>query len=248
MTVADSLYQEQRYFEAGVFCERVLFEQSNDTMVARAILLEVQCFKKQRKFAKAARFIQSVQHRIHSDSLQQQLYYELATSYYLAGDFENTIAIADRTGVLYTGYTYKNWVSMLKILSLNELQRWEEAAAQYRQQASDSLPDYYSHLPQFKSEDKAGWLATFIPGAGQFYAGKPWEALASIALQGVGVYYGVISWQQKHYISAWLIGAGIAGSFHMGGVRRSQELVRLYNKQKAGAFNEKVKQALLQRW
>jgi TM2 domain-containing membrane protein YozV len=99
-----------------------------------------------------------------------------------------------------------------------------------------------------KSEDRAGWLATFIPGAGHFYAGKTWEGLASIAIQGLGVYYGVISWQDQYYLSAWLIGGGMAGSFHLGGVRRAQELVRMYNRKKTREFNEKVKEALLGKW
>lgn len=251
MAVADTLYQQQQYFEAAVFCERVLFEQDNDTVIEKAVLLEIQCFKKQQEFAKAARFIQSVQQRIHSDSLQRILYYELVTNYYLAGDFENALAIIDRVGILYTDYRYKGWMNLLKILSLNELQRWNEAAITYKQQAAgagNTLPDYYAHLPRLKSEERAGWLATFIPGAGHFYAGKTWEGLASIVIQGIGVYYGVISFRDKYYISAWLMGAGIAGSFHMGGVRRSQELVRIYNRREVGAFNEKVKQALLNKW
>lgn len=248
--VADSLYRVGQYFEATVFCERTLFENKKETTEIQAVLLEIQCYKQMHEFAKATRFIQSVQPRIHSDSLQRVLYHELATNYYLAGDFENALAVIDRAAILYAADNDKRWMQLLKVLSLNELRRWSDAAVTYRQQpmAGDSLPDYYAQLPHFKSEDKAAWLATFIPGAGHFYAGKTWEGLASIAIQGAGVYYGVISWIDRYYLSAWLIGGGIAGSFHFGGVRRSQELVRIYNRRKAYEFNERVKQALLSKW
>ena len=130
---------------------------------------------------------------------------------------------------------------------MNELRRWQDAAAIAGKSGflADSVQYCYAKLPHLKSEDRAAWLATFIPGGGHFYAGRTAEGLASIGIQALGVYYGIISWQQKHYISAWLVGGGIAGSFHLGGVRRAQELVRIYNNRKAAAFNEQVKLRLL---
>ncbi|BAV04262.1 hypothetical protein [Filimonas lacunae] len=250
--MADSLYQQQQYFESAVFCERVLFEQGNESeVVQQAILLKMQCYKKQQAFAKAAGFGMSMQGRIHNDSVRQNLHADIATCYYLAGDFEKVIAETDKTQVLFQQNTHAGWMSLLKILSLNELRRWNEAALLYKQQSmvySDSLPDYYAKLPRQKSEKRAYWLATFIPGGGHLYAGKPWEALASIVLQGAGVYYGINSWINDYYINAWLIGGGLTGTFHMGGMARAQELVRIYNRRKANEFNQKVKDALLARW
>lgn len=248
LAVADSFYAKEQFFEAGICCERVLFEQQDANVLAQAVLLEISCYKKQQQFDKAARFIAAEQTRAISDSLQKVLYTELATCYYLAGSFENCIAAADKSYILY-GSSSTHWMDVLKILSLNELQRWKEAAALYRQLIpGDTLVDYYAHLPHLKSEEKAGWLATFIPGAGHFYAGKPWEGIASIVLQGAGVYYGVICWLDKYYVSAWLIGGGIAGTFHMGSVTRAEELVKMRNRKVTYEFNEKVKQSLLQQW
>lgn len=249
MVVADSLYAKEQYFEAGIFCERVLFEQQDEVVTARAILLEAACYKKQGQFDKAARFIAANQSRSVSDSLQKILYTELATCYYLAGDFDNCIAAADRSAILYGNTCGTRWMNLLKLLSLNEQQRWQEATALYRQQVpGDTLTDFYAHIPHLKSESKASWLATFIPGAGHFYAGKTWEGIASIVLQGAGVYYGIISWLDKYYVSAWLVGGGIAGSFHLGGVKRAAELVKMYNRKKTYEFNEKVKQSVMSRW
>lgn len=249
LATATDLYGKEQYFEASVFCERVLYESNEEQPVLQAIWLKVQCYKQLHEFTKAAAFMAQVQTRARTDSMQRVLYNEMGTCYYLAGDFENAIAVADRASVLFAGSS--NWLTLLKILSLNELNRWQEAAVLYKQQGAlpgDSLPDYYATLPRQKSEKKAGWLATFIPGAGHFYAGKPWEGVASIALQAGGLYYGISSWIHKYYISAWLVGGGLAGTFHMGGISRAQTLVQQYNKRKAADFNNKVRETLLARW
>lgn len=250
MAVADSLYAKEQYFEAGIFCERVLFEQQDTAVTTRAVLLAVNCFKKQQQFDKAARFIGAVQARSVSDSLQKLLYTQLATCYYLAGDFDNCIATADRAAILYGSTGGTRWLTVLKLFSLNELQRWQEAAELYRTMVPDgsTLTGFYAHIPHLKSESKAGWLATFIPGGGHFYAARPWEGLASVLLQGAGVYFGIISWLHGYHISAVLAGGGIAGSFHLGSVKRAAELVKRYNRKKAGEFNEKVKQSVMNQW
>jgi hypothetical protein len=85
-----------------------------------------------------------------------------------------------------------------------------------------------------------------LPGAGELYAGKPFEALASIVLQGAAVYYGIISWQEKYYFSAWFVGAGLFASFHNGGVRRSEKLVQIYNRKQTERFNNKIRSQLTQ--
>lgn len=247
MAVADSLYNKGLYFEASVYCERVLFTSESSPAAASAVLLKIQCYKQQQQYAKAARYIQSVQYLFSSDSLQQALSYETALAYYLAGEFENAIAVTDRAILRYPAKQVQNRANLIRILSLNELRRWPEAAAVYRQyKQSDTIPDCYASLPRLKSEDKAEWLATFIPGAGHFYAGAAGEGLVSIAIQALGIYYGVISWQQKHYISAWLIGGGVFGSFHLGGARRARQLVKNYNNRKAQAFNKAVREQILQ--
>lgn len=249
MAVADSLYAGEQYFEAGIFCERVLFEQQQPDVTTKAILLEINCYKNQEQFDKAARFIAAAQTRAVSDSLQKALYTELTTCYYLAGDFDNCIAAADRAAVLYGNTGGTRWMNLLKLLSLNEQQRWQEAAVLYRQQVpGDTLTDYYAHIPHLKSEDKASWLATFIPGAGHFYAGNTLEGITSILLQGAGVYYGVTSWLNGYYISALLAGGGVAGAFHLGGVKRAAELVKIYNRKKTYEFNQQVKQSVISRW
>ncbi|MBE7173821.1 MAG: hypothetical protein INR73_24825 [Williamsia sp.] len=247
---ADSLFRQGAYFEASVGYERVLFEDNNPETALHAITQKIQCLKQQGLFTQAVNFIRTNLHENLPDSTGYRLYYEQTLCTYLAGNYENALSVVEQAKLLYPTRSEEPRLKLLQLLSLNELQRWEEAGHVYnafvgRYGVADTALSPYKHLPHLKSKDKAQWLSTFIPGAGQIYAGKPLEALVTIGMQGAGIWFGIVSFQQHYYLAAWLAGAGLFGSFHMGGVRRSEVLVEQYNRKKITQFNEQVKSAVL---
>jgi TM2 domain-containing membrane protein YozV len=249
---ADSLLAQKAFFEASVAYERVLFNNESPQINFRAALGKTQCLKQQSLFANAATFLNGQLAASYPDSLLFRLRYEQILCAYLAGQFENTLSNIQQLTYLYPNQSKPPILAVIQILSLNELQRWPEADAAYqqllaRQGVDTTQQSPYQQLPKLKSEKKAQWLSTFLPGGGQFYAGKPGEALLSIAVQGAGLYFGIASFLQGYYISAWGIGAGLFGSFHMGGVRRAEVLVQQHNQKKINTFNQRVKTQLLEK-
>lgn len=247
---ADTLFQQQHYFEAAIAYERVLFTSIDPAGIWYAVNGKVQCLKQQHKYTQAVQFIKlNLTNRL-PDTVRYNLLYEQLVCAYLAGSFDEVLSLAEQVRIAFPTHEADKRLLLIRLLSLNELQRWQEAAGVFKVFMSDqpagSYQNPYLQLPHLKNKDKAQWLSTFIPGAGQWYAGKPLEAIASIILQGAGIYYGVLSFQQHYYLSAWLVGAGLFGSFHMGGVRRSEILVDQYNKKQATRFNGSVKKQLLQ--
>jgi len=247
---ADSLYKTGKYFEASVWYERMLYNNSNIQSNYTAIVGKLKCLKKQQQYQQAADFIKRTNDNEFPDSIRSQLLYQQVLCLYLAANFESCISQIKQINYLYPQFN-NMMLQLLQILSLNELKRWSEASRQYENFIRNYFPadsaiiqNPYNHLPKLKSENTAQWLSTFLPGAGELYAGKPFEALASIVFQGAAVYYGIISWQEKYYFSAWFVGAGLFASFHNGGVRRSEKLVQIYNKKQVMRFNEKVKNQL----
>jgi TM2 domain-containing membrane protein YozV len=241
------------HFEASILFDRVLFEENlENTFVIESIFGKVRCLKKMKLFVQANNFIKANINLLKSDSLKYQLQEDWILNSYLTNQLDECISIIEQTKLLYPSIYNKNWLLPLHILCLNEQRKWLQAKQVclewYRENKFDTttIVQLYSKIPKLKSEDKAAWLSTFIPGAGQLYAGKPFEALASIIIQGAGIYYGVISFQDKYYLSSILIGGGIFGSFHFGGVRRSEELVRQYNLKKSTSFNVQLRKILLQ--
>jgi TM2 domain-containing membrane protein YozV len=248
--IADTLYQAGRYFDASIAYERVLFESSEPRQQLVAIFGKTRCLKQQGLYDQAMTFLQNWQVYAFPDSNLAEIHYQQALCTYLGGHFENVLSLVDRWSYAHSGQAPAPTLVVLKILSLNELGRWKEAADSYHgfvteRRGDSSVPDLYQHIPRLKSAEKAQWLSQFIPGAGQFYAGRPGEALFSILVQTAGIWFAVVSFQQHYYISAWLIGAALFGAFHLGGVRRSEVLVQQYNRKKTLAFNESVRVQLL---
>jgi hypothetical protein len=247
---AETLYAAGRYFEASIAWERVLFENNDPQQQITAVTGKTECLKMQGLFDPAVTFLETWQAFSFPDTDLARLHYQLVLCNYLGGHFENTLSLVDRWSYEHHGREPDPLLVVLKILSLNELQRWKEAGDTYRafmiSHRPDALPaDLYTHLPRLKSVSKATALATFIPGGGQFYAGKPGEALFSILVQAAGIWFAVLSFEEHYYVSAWLVGAALFGAFHLGGVRRSEVLVQRYNRKKVQDFNEQIRGQLL---
>ena len=247
---ADSLFRQRAYFEASIEYERILFGNSQGSITAYTIQQKIQCLKQQKQFAQAITFIR--QHLLENlpDSISYQLYYEQVLCAYLGRNFENALSIMEQMKLIHARSAGDARLLLIRILSLNELQQWDQASRLYdqfmQQHGVAASLSPYKDVPRLKSKDRAQWLSTFIPGGGQLYAGKPLEALVTIVIQGAAIYFGIVSFQQHYYVATWLVGAGLFGSFHMGGVRRSEVLVEQYNQKKIARFNQKVRELLLQ--
>ena len=247
---ADSLYRAGRYLDASIAYERILFESTDVHQQLTAVFGKTRCLKQQGLYDQAMTFLQNWQAYAFPDSNLAEIHYQQVLCTYLGGHFENVLSLVDRWLYVHGGNQPRPMLMVLKILSLNELGRWKEAADVYHVFVTErggtaAIPDLYQHIPRLKNAEKAQWLSQFIPGAGLFYAGRPGEALFSIMVQTAGIWFAVVSFQQHYYISAWLIGAALFGAFHLGGVRRSEVLVRQYNRKKMLAFNEAVREQLL---
>ncbi|MEO6916522.1 MAG: hypothetical protein ABI151_13585 [Chitinophagaceae bacterium] len=246
---ADSLFAASNYFEASIAYERIIFAAENPEATWYATLQKIQCLKQQREFARAEVFVRMNLNNFSADSLRYRLQYEQALTAYLAGNFETAASVSELMLLSYPKHDFDRNLVVVRILSLNEIQQWDKAGELFAGNAEKlfqvRVSDPYLQLPHLKNKDKAQWLSTFIPGGGQFYAGKPLEAMVSILIQGAGIYYGIASFQAQYYFSAWLVGAGLFGSFHFGGVRRAEILVDQYNAKKVKSFNEAVKNLLL---
>lgn len=245
--VSNHLYQE-----ASLLYERVLFDSGNEAEITESIFGKLECLKKLHAFKEATDFIKLNIGLVKNEQSQYKLYEQWITLSYLSNELEQCLSLIQQAKLIYSKLYNEHWLTPIAILCLNEQNKWSEAQNIYinwlklNNQDTVEVATNYKYIPKLKSIDKAGWLSTFIPGAGQFYARKPIEAITSIIIQGIGIYYGIYSFEQQYYISAWLVGGGIFGSFHFGSTRRSEELVKQYNLKHAHEFNQKIKAMLIQ--
>lgn len=245
-------YDSQNEFvKASIFYERVLFNSADEQDLYDAFFLKIESLKRQQAFFSAVQFIKQNINLIGSDSVKNKVYEQWILCLFLNSKYEEAISLIEFSKNYFDKYVDYKWVNFLKILSLNNQNNWVEAKSTYKAWLKDLNMDTafaehsYQKLPKLKSENTASWLATIIPGAGQFYTKDYLEGFASISLQATGILYGINSFQNKYFLSSWLVGLGTFGSFHFGGVRRSVELVKQYNKKKSSDFNEKLKLVLI---
>lgn len=248
---AKQLEMSGKFIEASVMYERVLFEPENSKQFYQAVFAKIECLKRQQLYSDAVEFIKKNVYQIIGDSLKNNIYSQWALCNYLNNQLDEAISIVEQTKIYFPLYADTKWLNFIKIVSLNEQTKWNEAKLVYGEwlksnQMDSTLICIYDSIPKLKSERKASLLATFIPAGGLIYAGKYGEAITSIILQSAGLYYAFVSYEAKYYLSAWLVGTGIAGSFYFGSGRRTETVIKDYNKKKAAAFNDKLKFKLIE--
>lgn len=239
----------QKFLDAEIIYERILFDSEDENISFKAIMAKTTSYKKQSKFLSACNFLQKNLNTLSVDSLKYKIYEQLIICSYLSNQLEQTVNLTEQTKVYFPNFFNYNRMIFLKILALNEQNKWIEAEQTFkellRKNNFDTLyANIYKKLPKLKSSKKAEVLSTFLPGGGQFYANKPIEGLTSFLIQAIGAYYCFYSFQQQYYFSSWLVGLGIAGSFHFGSVRRAEELVRIYNLKKSSFYNSQLREKI----
>jgi TM2 domain-containing membrane protein YozV len=97
-----------------------------------------------------------------------------------------------------------------------------------------------------KSAKKALNLSTFIPGAGQVYAGYPGKGLInassqllSLGVTGIMVYHNL-------YISGFIIGLGMFQSFYFGGIKQAAYLANQFNLEETLYYKTLLKDFILE--
>lgn len=244
-------YEDAKQFTtASIFYERLIFEPENQEEYEKAVIGKIECLKSQFLYLNTINFIKFHINQIINNDIKYKLYEQWILLCYLTNQYEEGLSLIETTKLNFPELENKKWLCFLKIISLNEQNNWHNAKNVLRNWLINNKEDtlllnVYNNIPKLKNENKASWLATLIPGAGLVYVNNYQEALASILLQATGLFYGFVSFQSKYYLSSWLVGLGTFGSFHFGGVRRTEILVRDYNLKKTIDFNKKIKNELI---
>ena len=136
-------------------------------------------------------------------------------------------------------------------------QAWFKAIAEFRtiqrlqpntplSQVSTRLADItYANTPlPFKSPQLAQWMSTFLPGAGQIYAGKLESGLISGAVNAAVCYLLVDSILDERYVDA--VGICLVGSrFYMENRVKAREWTTEHNQRLEVDFLRQLKQQVL---
>ncbi len=188
-----------------------------------------------------------------SDSLVFEAHLLHALSSYLNNDLETALEQLDRIQFTVHNPALINQSLYLKVLTLNELNRYKEAHQVLldwinhsdqlnKQEALQWANDFYSskHIPKLLNMDRAV-LLSMIPGFGHFYCHEYKEGVVNAALQLGFLAFGAGAFYYGYYATAFVIGYGLFNKFHSGANHRMEFLVNKRNYNLTRPFNDEAR-------
>ena len=243
---ADYLYAQGDYLRAAGEYQRYLFSQP--TTWGDAVLRRIA--DSYRLGGQPDRAVQFLETLIQTQPNSNLARYELGTTYFLIGQYDESISFLKESQDLFQGGEYR-WKSQI-LIGVNKLmqKRWERAIQHFNQFDLRGLPEVVGQcvstyknyaekgkdLPS-KSPLLAGFLSTALPGSGRLYVGRPNDALITVFLLGV-LGWGAYDGFSENGISSrkgWTLGT-IGGIFYLGNIYGSVVAAQTHNRRTEAAF------------
>lgn len=255
---ADSLFRAGDYRLAALEYERLISQSSDVNIVNSWRYQRALSFKYLGEYGRAQVELSKVSYWSLTDSMNTVFRYEAALCDYLAGNFANVVFQTDQMTSKSATKAVKANISLLRVLSFNELMQWEnartEALAYNRMMHNGALADSietvltnaYTHknLPRIKSQKKANVLR-MLPGLGQAYAGSPLEGSFNFILNLAFLSFGAYQIYQGYFITGYFVGAIGLNKVYFGGHARTAFLLEKHNYKVKKRFCENIKTILL---
>lgn len=260
LQAADSLFRGGNWFEASILYERAYYTSTDARGRIVANLAKGEAMKEMGEFSRARRDLQrSVTFR-GDESLREELLYQLALCAYLEGD-----AAGARSYLLQIKHGFeqmpRNRTFLLQGLVIIEEERWDDLRPHLENwlletnEPSELRDDYLyafdnmvaelGGIPSPRDPDRARMWSTFLPGAGQFYAGSAgWGVLNAFSQMAALGGFGLMAWN-GYYIAGVFAGLGPFQSLYFGGIRQAGTLAEQKNKSRMDEFQAALKRFLL---
>lgn len=245
---------------AALECERVIFLSQSQAERVDALLLKTNILKLGNDFERAYSTVARIPMFGLTDSVRFEVLYQRMLCSYLTERFAEADAYATQIAQnpLYLVEGNHERVILFRVLILNEMQKWDEAAQllyglaesvphndTMREEYNDLLKHYAKgQVPRLRSEKTLFWVSLF-PGAGIVYAGKPLEGVLSFLINSTILALGVHQFYHGYYITGYIGGATLLEKFYTGGRKRSEYLLRKRNFALTNEFNSRVKGSVI---
>jgi len=231
--------------------ERIFYDTDNANIKNIALIDKSFCYKQDKQFDNAAKTLKRIDFNKVNDSLYAVVYYEYALNTFLNGDYKETLLQLNEMKAKNID-TLKNEYLILKILTLNELKKWDEANTTFNNYIKiNSIivdPKIYNELlkkPRLKNEKFAKGISYLIPGFGQIYTGHWGRGLSSLFFNSAFIAYTYVSLINGFYFSGVFSGFSGFRMFWTGGASYAEYLAKQKNKESITKHNKKVKDFIL---
>lgn len=212
---------------------------------AEVLFQKFEYHKRMNQYAKALQTIMRINTNSLPDTFIARIWQQAAFCNYMRGQHGDADYFLTRLEHEIGDRSFFEAYFWLKVICLNEMQRWTEAAAYLKKfGASYGLSEkwvdsLYHKALKYKpvSLRKTEALSTFLPGTGQMYAGQFWHgALNSTIILGC-LGWGTYNVINGFYITGVFTGYLLAYTFYTGGTRYALDLAVRTNKNRVKRIN-----------
>lgn len=262
LSEVDNLMNQQRFDEASLLCEQLIYGHPGDiNLMAESLLKKSECLKRSGKHATIPFLLGRLDGLSLNDSIRSRVCFQKALAYYLSDNFE--MAEKSVLPVFNLPYAQRELVitgAILYAMALGESGKWLEARlflcnfirndlradTTLKRELTAEVESLYSdeNIPRLKSIKKAKVLSLIFPGLGQAYNGNYGKGLLNLLfVSGSGAW---ATWNILNgtYITAATAGVYILLYFYFGGANQSSWLVPVKNQKKKSQFNQQLKPEL----
>lgn len=247
---AESLYNQGKYDDAIITCERYLYFSAEPALKHAALLIEAKAFQQKGNFKYSSNILLSIPKIRLDKHVKSIINFNLALNSYLDGQYDEARVYLDNCDTTLMDLPERSNYELLKLFTLCYLEEWTEAArlAENSSLFSDSLKKDLASLlnkpPKLLNQKKLEWFSRFIPGSGQILAGYFVEGISSFLLCSGSLAVGIFLFANHYYISGYALGAGFLYAFYYGGLRRLNEITLVENQNRKNVFITEIKQTL----
>lgn len=228
LVLADSAFYQNKQAEARNYYMRVAYFDTSRHYTTYCYQRLGDSYSLEKKYQQAVNLYDMAFHETQNDSLRAELSFARARCFLLNYQYQDALqdilSISDsispaitRKRDTYLGLTY----FALESFAESEQYLLKSMSNCTSQQTALKAIFVEQKNAKQKNPKVAQWLSTFMPGAGQFYAGDTKNALNSLAINSVFVYLFVATALNYNLVSAALSVFPWLQRYYLGGVNKA---------------------------
>ncbi|HEY9082936.1 MAG TPA: hypothetical protein VIN73_06360 [Vicingaceae bacterium] len=244
---AEKYFNKKNYTYAALEYERLIYLTSNEVFKNQLLLKKSYCYKLDTNYQASIETLSRINFNALNIEMQDTVLYERSLSYYLLGDFKNAFYNLELINI-----NKMNHSIYLYLLTLNELERWDEAQQIFlkhieKHDLDSSYQEIYSNInTKEKKHNVSIVLSHVVPGFGYFILGKPKEAFTSMLLNTLTGYYTVSSFIGGYYATGVIIGIPFFLRFYFGGIRNLKNIIKEKEMKRKIELNQYLKEKIIE--
>ena len=251
LTLADKFFDLGFYEEAITEYKRYIHFNAVTGEVSYTYYKIGLAYREEHNLKKSLAALEASAQTAISDSIREERKIDIAVTYIAEGSyskakfillkllsFSKTPEIKRKASLFLCVahlYTYQ-WKSAKDAIQIY----FEEEGNNEFAEGLDSLLSAAENM-NYKSPTTARWLSTFIPGAGQMYAGNVGNGINALLLNGANIYFIIYKLLKEEYGNAYIIYFFLFRRYYFGNIYHAKKEAMDYNR----SLNEQTADSVL---